>query len=414
MTTPSDIPRKNAINGELAEIVGRPRSHSFFWLVVLAALGVDIATFYQVLVQVLNEPDQLVWVVVAGFAVVALTLAHYAGLHLRQTLNPRNVTGSTVWGVLAAGIWLTLGGLAFAVRYFTSLDTGASGSTFTVDGKAQALPSSGSDLTSQHYTALLFLALYAATGTITALAGYFRQEPAAWLFGRAVEKRSEAVQQHAGTNRELSRIEETLESIRRARARHEEAWGNAQAQCEAAASRLKREARLMVARNAARVAEEERAAAPGPVPGPGPATDPADPPPESDLSEPLLTEEFASEETAEPDPGSVPGPGPGDGSPSDLKSEFGLGPEFESEPPTTPAPGSEATPGAAAPGAAPGAPAPGESEPAAPGPTRSEAPGHEPGFLPTVHLPARLELEPAAPEAPETGPSDPEPPPPAP
>jgi hypothetical protein len=398
VTTSDETTRKHPIGGELAEIVGRPRSHSLFWLVVATALGVDIATFYQVLVQVLDEPDQLVWVVVVGFAVVALTLAHYAGLHLRQALNPRNVTGSALWGVLASGVWLLLGGLAFVVRYFTSLDTGGDSSTFIVDGKALPPPSSSADLTSQHYTALLFLALYAATGTITALAGYFRQEPAAWQFGRAVEKRSVAVQQHAGTSRELSRIEQTLESIHRARARQEEAWGNAQAQCEAAARRLKREARLMIARNAAleaaQAAEEERAAA---AAGAERTTGAPAPPPESARSETLRTEAVASEETgtgAGRDPGSGSAPGSGYDSPTDLKSEFGLG--LESEAPATAAPGSEA--------------APEESEPAeaAPGPARPEEPLDEPGFLPTAHLPARPELEPTEPEAAEPEAAEPE------
>ncbi|HEX4701026.1 MAG TPA: hypothetical protein VH352_02765 [Pseudonocardiaceae bacterium] len=276
------VPGK-VIHGDLAQIVGRPWTQAFFWLVVLTAGGVDIATFYQVLVLVLDAPESLVWIAVVGFVAVGLTLAHYTGLQIRQAVSPRHVTGSVMLAWVFGGVWLLLGVVAFAVRYVITQPLGSNTSTFVVDGATQT-PASSLDTTPQHATALLFLVFYIATGTVTALAGgYFRQDPNARQFGRAVERRTTAVRRHARSLKRYGRVIEVAQTLADARARRETAWTTALAQCEAAAQLLKRETRLRIAGNGspttptaetAGAAPPTRPAAPTPAQGNGqPPTD---------------------------------------------------------------------------------------------------------------------------------------------
>lgn len=241
------LPARRAVTrGDMGELVGRSWTHSLSWLVILTALGVDVGTFYQVLVNVLNEPYDVIWVVVIGFAVIALTLAHYAGLQARQALDPRNVTGSRTLTYVFASVWLLLGAIAFAVRLLLDQSSGGDGSTFQTDG-GPATPASGGPGGASLFTALFFLALYIATGTVTAIAGYFRLEPAAKQYGRAISRRSALVRRHAHTTRRLGLVEQAVQAVERERVRRMEAWETAQAQALAGAERLKQEARLRIA-----------------------------------------------------------------------------------------------------------------------------------------------------------------------
>jgi hypothetical protein len=252
------------IHGDVSLIANRPWTHAFFWLVLLAALGVDVVTFYQVLVLVLDVPEWMVWLAVTGFVSVALTLAHYAGVQAKQGLSPRNVLGSVTAAWIFAGIWAALGATAFVVRYIISQPTSAGTSTFIVEGSAQATVADSADLTSQHLSALLFLVLYVATGAVAALGGFFRPDPMARQYGRALERRAGAARRHANSSFRVSQVQQTVDSIARARTRREEAWVHAQQQCTAAAERLKREARLLISTARRETSEPD----PGPQDGP--------------------------------------------------------------------------------------------------------------------------------------------------
>jgi signal transduction histidine kinase len=235
------------IHGNLAEVVGRPWTHAIFWVVVLAAGAVDIATFYQVLVVVLNAPEWLVWAAVVGFVAVVLTLAHNAGLQIRKVVDPRYQIASGTMAWTFGGTWLFLGLVAFGVRFVITQPLSSDVSTFSGDA-ASSTSFNAVDTTSQHVTALLFLALYIATGVITALAGgYAGPDPNAKLFGRAVDQRSSAVHRHAATKRRFGRVVHLAEELEDAVARSEAVWATAQEQCAAAAERLKREIRLRIA-----------------------------------------------------------------------------------------------------------------------------------------------------------------------
>jgi uncharacterized membrane protein YecN with MAPEG domain len=243
MTGQTAAPSKpRVVHGDVSQIAGGPKLNSVLWLVVLAAGGVDIITFYQVLVLVLNVDEWMVWVSVVGFAVVALTLAHYAGLQARQAANPRNITGSVTAGWLFAGIWLALGVTAFVVRYVISLPSSAGMSTFVVDGTSSATIADSADATSQQLSALLFLVLYIATGTVAALHGFFRPEPAIKQYRRALGRRSEVARRHAHTSARAEFARQTLTSIERARQRREQALRQSQDEGRVVAERLRQEA----------------------------------------------------------------------------------------------------------------------------------------------------------------------------
>jgi len=248
MIDPAPRPAR-IIHGDLAQIAGRPWSHALFWLVLLAAAGVDVVTFYQVLILVLDVPDLLVTIAVIGFAAVALTLAHYAGLQARQVINPRNITGSKTLALTLGGTWLLLGATAFIVRFVLEPAGSAGASQFSTDGGPTTDLGTNTEATSQHLAALLFLVLYVATGMVTALAGYFRQEPAARQFGRAVERRSTAAAKYADTSWGHAQAEQVWEAIGRARARRVDAMNQVDLQFEATADRLRAEAQLIFSRN---------------------------------------------------------------------------------------------------------------------------------------------------------------------
>ncbi|MCU7728858.1 hypothetical protein ODJ79_34535 [Actinoplanes sp. KI2] len=252
MIEPTDRPPRGIIHGDLSQIAGRSWTHGLFWLVLLAAGGVDVVTFYQVLILVLNVPPLMVTIAVAGFASVALTLAHYAGLQARATINPRNITGSKTLALVLGGTWAMLGVVAFVVRLV--LEPGGA-STFTTDsGTVTDDLGTGGSSTPLYLSALLFLVLYIATGVVASLAGYFRQEPAARQFGRAATKRTTAATKHADTHWEFSQAEQVWLAISRARRRREVAMAEVDRQFEATANRLRADAELIFAqnRNAAR------------------------------------------------------------------------------------------------------------------------------------------------------------------
>lgn len=247
MTTPRrPVAPGPVIQGDPAAIVGRPWTQAIFWVVVLAASAVDIATFYQVLVVVLNAPDWLVWSVVVGFVAVVLTLAHQAGVNIRRAVHPRHIVAARTLAWVFGGVWLFLGLVAFTVRFFISQPLSSDASTFTGDAASQSFDNA--DLTSQHVTAFLFLAFYLATGVITGLVGgYARPDPSAKQYGMAMDQWSTAMKRHANTKRRFGRVIKLGEQVDEAEARSKEAFATAQQEAQALADRLKHEIRLRLA-----------------------------------------------------------------------------------------------------------------------------------------------------------------------
>jgi hypothetical protein len=232
------------IHGNLAQIAGQPWTNALFWFVLAAAAGVDVVTFHQVLLLAMNESELMLWTAVTGFTVVALTLAHYTGIQAKHATNPRNVAGARVTGWLCFGVWLLLGVTAFVFRFVVAEPVDAGTSSFVVDGAEQTAADQSGDLQAQRLSALLFLTLYVGTGTVSALAGFIRNNPDAKQYNRAVNRRTQVARRHAHSKSVLSAASQLWIAINRVRDRRNEQWANVETQCSDAARRLKPEARL--------------------------------------------------------------------------------------------------------------------------------------------------------------------------
>lgn len=166
-------------------------------LVLLIAAGADVAAFYDVLANHTNSPDLVLYVLVAGFAVGPLWLAHTVGATLRDRVDGAPDYQPVVLWTAAAG-WLLIGTGAFFARL---LLTGAAPSSsfgtaapYTVDGRAGLV------------MALLFATLYIGTGILAAGASFTLHNS----IERAVGTASRRIR---GLRKRLSRHERTHERI---------------------------------------------------------------------------------------------------------------------------------------------------------------------------------------------------------
>jgi hypothetical protein len=243
----SGLDAGDVITRSLGDILGSGWAQLGLWIVALAAALVDVGTFYQVLVTVLDAPERVVWVVVFGFAAVALTLAHWAGWQARQHQNPRSAHRSRLLAVVLFLIWASLGVLAFIIRYQLAQADSSNASTVDTNGTVSTA-TGGIDKTTEHYAAAFFFALYIATGAIAAVAGFYRPDPAARQVGRAQRRRARAARRHSRTAQQFTRLEKTAEKIEDARRRREAARQATEAQCRSAAERLKAQSSLFLRR----------------------------------------------------------------------------------------------------------------------------------------------------------------------
>jgi hypothetical protein len=216
-----------------------------YYGVLAVAAGIDIATFYQVLALVMrNVPDQVVWLGVVGFTVTALALAHTIGVRVRDRLDSgkRVLGGASIW--LLFIVWLFVGGTAFIVRLTAAPPQFSGGTTIVEEGQPVTFISRSDD---PRLAALLFLALYLATGTVAAVAGYLRHNTAAKQYAATLRTRSDIAKVAAASAADLALARQTLVALREERRRREEGWVKAQEEWQAIARRLKQEARLRLA-----------------------------------------------------------------------------------------------------------------------------------------------------------------------
>src|SRR5690606_16827923 len=95
--------------------------------------------------------------------------------------------------------------------------------------------------------ALLFLALYFATGAVAGVAGYLRHNSAAKRYEATMRNRSDVARLAASSAADLALARQTLAALEEERRRREEGWVKAQEEWQAIARRLKQEARLRLA-----------------------------------------------------------------------------------------------------------------------------------------------------------------------
>jgi hypothetical protein len=216
-----------------------------YYAVLMVAAGIDIATFYQVLALVMrNVPDEVVWLGVVGFTVTALALAHTVGVRVRDRIDNggRAMGSASAWLLLI--VWLFVGATAFIVRLTAAPPQTGGGTTIVEEGQPVNILAPTDD---PLLAALLFLALYLATGTVAAVAGYLRHNTAAKQYAATLRTRADVAKVAAASAADLALARQTLVALEQERRRREEGWIKAQEEWHAIARRLKQEARLRLA-----------------------------------------------------------------------------------------------------------------------------------------------------------------------
>lgn len=256
-------------NGTL--LAGRPVGAFIHALVLLVAAGADIGAFTQTVELVLPQNGYFALVVVAGLTAVVLYLAHMAGAFLREASALRHAArgasgriGQTrsqrtgrhlpgrIWRGVAmiaiAAIWLTVGVLAFWVRYTVPLPTVASigGCSSGVLGQGAT---SGCAPTDHHVVqaAAIFLGLYLATGVVAAIGAYVTHNPGRGEYAKAIRSYRKASERWSGS---VNRFARALAAHQRQQAEidaSKQVLASAKAQNTALTERLKQEALIQIA-----------------------------------------------------------------------------------------------------------------------------------------------------------------------
>ncbi|MFG3557840.1 hypothetical protein ACGGAQ_26010 [Micromonospora sp. NPDC047557] len=144
---------------------------------LLLAAGADVAAFYSALADGLNAPTYLLFLLVAGFTAVALLLAHGSGRIFRDLDQGAPGARRLALSVCLVG-WALLGVAAFLARLLLAEE--ASGGSFGTPTSAQT--DSGAVLV----MAILFLALYLATGAAAALVAYWNHNSLSHAYARSI------------------------------------------------------------------------------------------------------------------------------------------------------------------------------------------------------------------------------------
>ncbi|XVV04489.1 hypothetical protein ACQPW3_03470 [Actinosynnema sp. CA-248983] len=241
--TPGVVRRRPVIHGDPSQIVGPPWTAGLYYFVLLAAAGVDVVTFHQVLMAAVDEEELFLWVMVVGFTVVCLALSHTVGQQARSAVATRHVVGARTAALLCLVGWAALGAAAFVFRWNYAGADIASSIPIVVDGEVRG-GDAEADAQERHLSALLFLSLYVATGLVSGVAGYLRHNPAARQYARALSRRSKAVAKQARLQSRLAAATELAEALERAKREREADWAALERRCRAAADRLKSETRL--------------------------------------------------------------------------------------------------------------------------------------------------------------------------
>ena len=224
-----------------ADVSGLPLTEIVYWFALAMAAAADIAAFHQVVSLVMREQgDALVWLMVVGLTVIALTLAHFAG-RLARDVSAQHGAATRKQVLLCAIPWVVLGLAAFAVRLIVADSSGGT----TVDGTIiggevgrQARQTSG---------AVLFLALYVGSGAVAAFGAYFSRNPLRSAYRQAMRAHSRALDRLSRSQPPYERGLQIYRQRARIRAREEANWQAARELRLAQADELKRYAAVLIA-----------------------------------------------------------------------------------------------------------------------------------------------------------------------
>jgi hypothetical protein len=178
-------------------LAGRSWTSWFYLGAVLLAGLADFTAFYQVMQRVLrNLPNQWLIILVIGFTAMALLLAHYLGVFLRDRQAGTRSNHPVLFPVCAV-LWLSLGVMAFWVRWKVS-GNASSSSTLPTSG-GTPVPQTG-NFQSTLPGAAMFAAFYYATGAAAIIGSYLNHNPLHRDFRRARRGHEVAIKkQAAGT-----------------------------------------------------------------------------------------------------------------------------------------------------------------------------------------------------------------------
>jgi hypothetical protein len=215
-----------------------------FYLVAIAIAGVaDFIAFYQVLQLVLrNLPNQWLILLVIGFTAIALTLAHFIGVFLRD--RKAGARWQHSWMLPGCALlWVALGFMAFWVRWKVS---GAS--------TAPSLPTAGAitvpqgNFQSTLPGASMFAAFYFATGAAAITGSYLSHNPLRRSFRRTVRGHEAAIRQQAAGARDVAAAEAERDAIDHQKDAAAEILDSTIDELRKLAGELKRLARLQLAK----------------------------------------------------------------------------------------------------------------------------------------------------------------------
>jgi hypothetical protein len=175
-------------------LAGRPRSAYLHVIALCLAALADVGAFFQIVELVMRQQQAyIVLLVVLGFTATVLYVAHAVGVLFRDRKAEAG-WGSRILPYLCALIWLGLGLVAMEVRL--RVLAAPTTITFTLGGTQS---SSAESPTQRFETAILFLALYVATGLVAGVGAYLSHNPLRDNYTSATRAYRKASEQLAAT-----------------------------------------------------------------------------------------------------------------------------------------------------------------------------------------------------------------------
>jgi hypothetical protein len=241
-------------------LINRSREDYLALGIILLAIGGDIAAFYVVLARVFRGSPFLIVLGTVGFAAAAVGLAHLVGQGLARR-RCGDARASVTLTVLATLTWLMLGAAAFYTRLMTPSSTSSGGGFGSGSGRGFGSGSGGgfgsggggfgssssSIDTAALLPAMLFGALFLASGMAAMVATFVSFNPVASALRRAERRMHEATDRERASRAELERAREALRQQENEREREDQRWRAARQQVVAEMLELQNYARTLMA-----------------------------------------------------------------------------------------------------------------------------------------------------------------------
>jgi hypothetical protein len=254
------------------EITRRPIGELIYVIALAVTVGADVTVFDQVVSIAMPQlTSSLIWITVAGFTAMSLALAHFAGRTFRDVAAGHgSASRRTLWFLVCP--WALLGLTAFGVRLLVA-DTSSSATTV-----------GASSTTPQDASAVMFLALYVASGAVAGFGEYLTRNPLREKYRGALRTYRKSVRRLAKSQPKYEHAVNVLQLHIRSRQREEANYNAARSLHLANADELKRYAAVLIAAHLQHPSATDGMTLPDRVPFPIPETD-ADQSSDSDPAE---------------------------------------------------------------------------------------------------------------------------------